>query len=120
MSHRLHNNIETFNKYSAYIISVHFYLKLYSFPFTSRSHKMHTSCIVAIGANYYTTPHQLIHIVKPLKLKTFSVINGDVIHGLCNLIVYIINFMYIRFGNDCNSVNVMDLNQSQSHNNKIF
>ncbi len=46
-------------------------------------------------------------------------INGDVIHGLCDLIVYIINFMYIRFGNDGISVNVMDLAQSQSHNNKI-
>ena len=29
------------------------------------------------------------------------------------------NFMYIRFGNNCYSVNVMDLAQSQSHNNKI-
>jgi hypothetical protein len=74
---------------------------------------MHTSCILAIGANDFTTPHQLIYIVKTLKLKTFSVINGDVIHGLCD-------FMYIRFGNDCNSVNVIDLAQSQSHNNKIL
>ncbi len=81
---------------------------------------MHTSCILAIGANDFTTPHQLIYIVKTLKLKTYSVINGDVIHGLCDLIVYIINFMYIRFRNDCISVNVMDLTQSQSVNNKIL